>query len=63
MRKTEASGWKVQAGLVRAARLTAVAFGIGLVMGDDFGERIQNISRCIQDGRVIIVRALFRKPG
>jgi ubiquinone/menaquinone biosynthesis C-methylase UbiE len=38
-------------------------FGIGLVMGDDFGERIQNISRCIQDGRVIIVRALFRKPG
>jgi ribonucleoside-diphosphate reductase beta chain len=32
MRKTEASGWKVQAGLVRAARLTAVAFGIGLVM-------------------------------
>lgn len=38
-------------------------FGIGLVMGDDFGERIQNISRCIQDGRVIIVRGLFRKPG
>lgn len=38
-------------------------FGIGLVMGEDFGLRIQNISRCIQDGRVIIVRALFRKPG
>ena len=32
MRKTEASGWMVQARLARAARLTAVAFGIGLVM-------------------------------
>ncbi|MGQ0682720.1 hypothetical protein [Bradyrhizobium sp.] len=32
MRKTEASGWMVQARLTRAARFTAVAFGIGLVM-------------------------------
>src|SRR5437762_1667217 len=32
MRKTEASGWMVQARLARAAWLTAVAFGIGLVM-------------------------------
>ena len=32
MRKTEASGWIVQARLTRAAWFTAVAFGIGLVM-------------------------------
>lgn len=32
MRKTEASGWMVQARLTRAAWFTAVAFGIGLVM-------------------------------
>lgn len=38
-------------------------FGLGLIMGDDFGQRIANISKCIQDGRVIIVRGLFRKPG
>jgi hypothetical protein len=32
MRKTEASGWMLQARLPRAAWFTAVAFGIGLVM-------------------------------
>lgn len=60
MRKTEASGWMVRASVSRAARLTAVALGIGLVMaagpvraGDDdeddgmtFEERIvDNIMR------------------
>ena len=51
-----------RSGLEKSSQLFP-GFGIGLVMGDDFGERIQNISRCIQDGRVIIVRGLFRKPG
>lgn len=32
MRKTEASGWMMQAKLSRAAWLTAVAFGVGLLM-------------------------------
>jgi hypothetical protein len=32
MRKTEASGWMMRSPLTRAAWLTAVAFGIGLVM-------------------------------
>lgn len=38
-------------------------FGLGIIMGDDFGERIRNVSRCIQDGRLIIVRGLFAKPA
>lgn len=59
----EEAAWQ-QVPFGQAPPPTIVAgFGLGLIMGDDMGERIQNISRCIQDGRVIIVRGLFRKPG
>ena len=38
-------------------------FGLGIIMGDDFETRVRNVMRCIQDGRLIIVRGLFGKPA
>ena len=36
-------------------------FSLQLVMGEDMGERVQNVGRQVADGRIRIVRALFRK--
>ncbi len=38
-------------------------FGLAFILGEDMGPRIQNVIRAILDGRVVIARALFRKPG
>ena len=38
-------------------------FGLHLVIGADMPQRIGNVMRCIMEGRVIIVRGLFRKPA
>lgn len=37
------------------------AYSLQLVMGEDMGARVQNVGRQIRDGRVRIVRGLFRK--
>jgi hypothetical protein len=45
---------------------TAVApgpFSLALVMGEDMRERVGNAGRAIGDGRIRIIRGLYRKPG
>lgn len=39
------------------------AFSLGLVLGEDFAERIQNVGRAISDGRLRLIRGLYRKPA
>jgi hypothetical protein len=33
------------------------------VLGEDFAERIQNVGRAISDGRLRLIRGLYRKPA
>ena len=68
----------VELNLMRAAAIVAAGGAAGFInsivgsgtlvsfptlVGIGYTARIANISKCIQDGRVIIVRGLFRKPG
>lgn len=46
----------------QAAMATPGVFSLALVMGDDMGLRVGNVARAVADGRITVVRGLFRKP-
>jgi len=62
---TEEAWLDVTESAVQALRQQAApgAFSLQLVMGEDMTDRIVNVGRQISDGRIRIVRGLFRKPG
>ena len=39
------------------------AFSLVLVMGDDMRDRVANASRALSDGRLRLIRGLYRKPA
>ena len=38
-------------------------YSLQVVLGEDLAPRIANIAKAIMGGKLMIVRALYRKPG
>ncbi|MEO8538427.1 MAG: methyltransferase domain-containing protein [bacterium] len=47
----------------QAAMAAPGVFSLALVMGEDMGARVGNVARAVADGRITVVRGLFRKPA
>ena len=61
-RTAEALGW-IRERLAQAKTEGPPPIGIHLILGEQFKEMMGNVSRNLDEGRIVVVAGVFRKPG